>query len=97
MFARDLPAQAFEQGFGGLDADVGGEQDGFQLLVQRLVDPAAGAEQAGELAAQLLARLGQSGLEALRPARARRGLVGCRGLICGGGDLRKPNTKILVR
>ncbi len=68
--APDFFLQDVEQMLGGVDADIGGDKDGLQLLVQFGVDLAADAEQAGKLPAQAVARLGEPGLEALCPARA---------------------------
>ena len=68
-----LPArtQAVDQVGGGLDPAIGHQQGGFQLFEEVFVDPAA-AEQAGEAAAELLARTRQAGLEPFGP-RPRRG------------------------
>ena len=65
--------QGVEQRLGGVDADVGGDEDGFEFLEQLGVDLAADAEQAGQLAAEPVAGLGESLLQPLRPARTRLG------------------------
>jgi hypothetical protein len=82
--------QFVEQMAGRLDADVAGQQQGFQFLEQLVVDLAA-REDGLELAAPLGARLGQALEQALAPGSGFRGtgslrqsLLGCWGRRGGG-------------
>jgi len=61
-----LGAQVVQQVARRFDAAIGGEQRGFEILEQRLVDPAA-AEQRAEVSVEDFARARQSRLEARCP------------------------------
>jgi hypothetical protein len=65
----DAGAQAVGQMLRGFDADVGGQQHGFQFFEQGFVDFRADAEQAGNLAGQCAARAGKALFESLRPGQ----------------------------
>ena len=41
LVALDAASQVVEQGLGRIDADIGGDQDGFQFFVQLVIDLAA--------------------------------------------------------
>ena len=87
-FTPHLLLQGLEQGMGGIDADVGGDEDRLEFLEQLGVDLAADAKQAGQLAAEAVAGLGQTLLQPLCPAWARLGLTRFGRLRRGGVGLR---------
>jgi hypothetical protein len=72
----------------GIHAHVGGQQDGFQLLVQLFVNLAA-TKQAGQRFAQLVTGFGKTSLQALGPAEFFAGVSsGTTASACGAGAAR---------
>ncbi|MNT22662.1 hypothetical protein D3C72_1580550 [compost metagenome] len=64
FFARDLLGQTLNDHRSGLDADVGGQQAGFEVIKQLVIDGFLAQEQAGHAFTDAGAGFGQTLLEA---------------------------------
>src|SRR5690606_27669688 len=81
FLARDATGKVLHDRRGGLDADVGGQQAGFQLVQQVVIDGLLAEEQAGHAFSDAGAGLGQTLLEAGKEAQLGR-LFLCHGNRC---------------
>jgi hypothetical protein len=67
LVALDAQAQLVEQVLGGLDADVGSQEDALQFLVEFFIDLRMAAEQFADRGVEYASGLAQALFEALRP------------------------------